>query len=488
MDGLGCNEILKSSIIKGSPELRIDSEYYSRCYLQYDKIIRRNPGITIGEFAYVTDGIHTSIEFDENSHINLISAKSPKENYFDLSGNGYISCAQHYANPRTALKKGDIILSTVGTIGKCAVVDDTVLPANSDRHVAIIRVKERYNPYYVSTFLLSKYGRYQCNRFITGNVQPNLFLDKIRNIIVPCFSESFQEKVKQIVLYALNRQENSQAIFHEAERILKMELGMKDFRSTNKTDFTKTFSSSFLESGRLDAEYYQPKYENFEKHIKVGDYVLAGDICSDICYGTVPTSPYTMDGSGVPYIKEMNIKNTFVDNLEDLDRITNTGSLPDKFYTKAGDIIISQMGTVADCGVISKKHENCLFGFFTIRLRLKNTVPFVPLFVGLYIQLLAKPYYFYRNIAHASVRQNTDLPTVQNLFIPKLDLKKQILIADKVQQFLNFRNVSNELFESAKFVVEVAIENGEDAALRKFEDIECLQHCSNLQTMERHGD
>ena len=146
------------------------------------------------------------------------------------------------------------------------------------------------------------------------------------------------------------------------------------------------------------------------------------------------------------------------------------------------------MGTVADCGVISTKHENCLFGSFTIRLRLKNTVPFVPLFVGLYIQLLAKPYYFYRNIAHASVRQNTDLPTVQNLFIPKLDLKKQILIADKVQQFLNFRNVSNELFESAKFVVEVAIENGEDAALRKFEDIECLQHCSNLQTMERHGD
>lgn len=95
----------------------------------------------IGDFCDVTDGIHTSIDYDEESCVNLISATSPRENYFDLSRNAKISEKAHADNPRTALRLHDVVLSTVGTIGNCAVVDQNVLPANSDRHVGIIRVK-----------------------------------------------------------------------------------------------------------------------------------------------------------------------------------------------------------------------------------------------------------------------------------------------------------------------------------------------------------
>lgn len=457
---------MKSSIMEESPELRIDAEYYSKYYLQCHSLLHNRSGLSIGEFAYVTDGIHTSIDFDENSNINLISAKSPKENYFDLSGNGHISYVQHHANPRTALQNGDIILSTVGTIGNCAVVDNTILPANSDRHVAIIRVKERYKPHYISTFLLSKYGRFQCNRFVTGNVQPNLFLDKIRNINIPYISELFQDKIDEIIVYALRRRENSKLVFQEAGQILRTELGMENFFPVDESSYTKSFAESFLNSGRLDAEYYQPKYEYFEKCVKANGYVLAKDICSDIHYGTVPTSPYTEDGSGVPYIKGMNVRNTFVDDLKSLDRITNTEELQEKYYTREGDIILSQMGTVADCGVITKEHENCLFASFTIRLRIKATEAFLPLYVGLYIQLLAKPYYFNKNIAQASVRQNTDLPTVRNLFIPKLDLTKQRLIAEKIQESMDLQNESRRLFELARLAVEEAIEKDEETGLQ----------------------
>lgn len=90
--------------------------------------------------GFVTDGIHESINFDNQSDVNLISAKSPKENVFDLLNNNFISYEQHNKTSRTNLKKGDVIISTVGTIGNCAVVDDLMLPANSDRHVGIIRL------------------------------------------------------------------------------------------------------------------------------------------------------------------------------------------------------------------------------------------------------------------------------------------------------------------------------------------------------------
>lgn len=55
-------------------------------------------------------------------------------------------------------------------------------------------------------------------------------------------------------------------------------------------------------------KYYQGKYDEVEGILKRHDCVLAKDVCSLINYGTVPTSPYTDDGSGTPYIKGLNLK------------------------------------------------------------------------------------------------------------------------------------------------------------------------------------
>src|SRR3990167_4485320 len=160
--------------------LRFDSEYYHPQNLLLLKRLKLKKHSQIGNFAFVTDGIHASIDFNENSRINLLSAKAPKENYFDLSGTGFISKVQDEKNKRTRLKENDVVVSTVGTIGNCAVVDESILPANSDRHVGIIRIEKDYQPYFLSSFLLSKYGRFQTFRESTGNVQLNLFIYKIK--------------------------------------------------------------------------------------------------------------------------------------------------------------------------------------------------------------------------------------------------------------------------------------------------------------------
>ena len=139
--------------------------------------------------------------------------------------------------------------------------------------------------------------------------------------------------------------------------------------------------------------------------------------------GTVPTSPYSEDNSGVPYIKGLNLKNLRLDT-EKLDYITNTNALPDKVFTKEGDIIISQMGTVGNCGVVSKEQENWVFASFTIRMRITDKSKYDPYFVALYIENIAKPYYLMRNIAQASVRQNTDLPAIKQMPIPNLSFEK----------------------------------------------------------------
>jgi len=222
---------------------------------------------------------------------------------------------------------------------------------------------------------------------------------------------------------------------------------------------------SFGRTGRLDAEYYQPFHEQAGKIIMSHGVKLVKDICSEVNYGTVPTSPYTNDETGVPYIKGLNLKNVQIVK-DKLDRIVNVVDLPNKFYTKKRDIIISQMGTVGDVGVVAESEENWLFASFTIRIRLNDFNLFNPLFVGFYIEKIAKPYYLHRNIAQASVRQNTDLPTIRNLYIPNLKMSKQSRIAKLLNKYFQLKQEAERLLIIAKRAVELAIEKDEKAAMR----------------------
>lgn len=150
LKGLEISEIKMSEL---NLEFRIDAEYFLKLYLERRKILEAFGAVTVGDC--VTDGIHTAIDYDEDSPVNLLSATSPKENYVDLSRGARISMSAHNANPRTAVRVGDVLVSTVGTIGNSAVVDESILPANTDRHIGIIR-KPNYSPYLISTFFTFK--------------------------------------------------------------------------------------------------------------------------------------------------------------------------------------------------------------------------------------------------------------------------------------------------------------------------------------------
>jgi chorismate mutase len=57
-------------------------------------------------------------------------------------------------------------------------------------------------------------------------------------------------------------------------------IGLKNFQPSRENKNIKTFSESFLATGRLDAEYYQPKYEEIISKIKQQEYDLLGNLVS----------------------------------------------------------------------------------------------------------------------------------------------------------------------------------------------------------------
>jgi len=238
---------------------RIDPEFYRPGYLTKRAKIEKANHVLIGDIAFVSDGIHMSPDWVEEGGVPCYSAKHVKDNHFVLYEFGRISEKQNKSNKKTWLKEGDVLLTSVGTIGNCAVVRDYILPANIDRHVGFIRLNEDspISPYYLSTFLNSNLGRFQTLRLATGNVQLNLFIDKMITIAVPVSDQS--EEIAIATEKAYDLFDVSRSLLAEAEGMLLDELGLSNLELPKAKWNVRNFSETRTEE-RIDAEYYLPRY------------------------------------------------------------------------------------------------------------------------------------------------------------------------------------------------------------------------------------
>ena len=450
LKGLEVSEIKFSML---NEELRIDAEYFSKQNISVIKRLSDFGTIKISDIAEVTDGIHTSIDYDENSRINLISAGSPKENVFDLSRNVFISEKAHKENPRTALRKDDVIISTVGTIGNCAVVDESILPANCDRHVGIIKINKDYSPHVLSTFLLSKYGRLQTMRESTGNVQLNLFIYKLKELLIPAFSKDFQSKIETLVKSAHARLEESKSLYAQAENLLRSELGMsnpsENFGSCGGANVsTKRFSDVF-QSGRLDSEYYQKKYDLIEEKISHLETLQISEIgkLNDKNFSPEENAEYK-------YIALADIGSQGEISSCTLAKGSELPTRARRIVHK-GDVLVSSIeGSLQSCAIVPSEFDGalCSTGFYVIEPETMNAETLLILLKSENIQLLLK------KGCSGTILTNISKEEFLKIRIPVLSAEIQSKIASLVQSSFSCRAESRRLLQNAKTLVEQEIE------------------------------
>lgn len=88
---------------------------------------------------------------------------------------------------RSKLEEGDILFSIAGAIGRAAVVPASILPANTNQALAIIRLKDDapVERQYVLSALASPYAERQYNEEKKGIAQINLTLKNISDLRIP---------------------------------------------------------------------------------------------------------------------------------------------------------------------------------------------------------------------------------------------------------------------------------------------------------------
>lgn len=127
----------------------------------------------------------TTVGYDfTNEGINFLKGESITDShYFDFSKFDHIDEETNKALKRSIIKENDILFSMAGTIGKFAIINKSVLPANTNQAVCIIRCdSSKINPLYVYSFLIGNWHIEYYTRRIQEAVQANLSLENIKSL------------------------------------------------------------------------------------------------------------------------------------------------------------------------------------------------------------------------------------------------------------------------------------------------------------------
>ena len=133
--------------------------------------------------------------------INFIKAESITDKHiFDWHRFAKIGPDTHTALNRSQLSENDILFSIAGTLGRFALVDKTILPANTNQAVAIIRAdKNKVEPEYLYSFFLAGWHHEYCQKRVQQAVQANLSLTTIKSMPIIMLDEpARREYVAQI--------------------------------------------------------------------------------------------------------------------------------------------------------------------------------------------------------------------------------------------------------------------------------------------------
>lgn len=358
------------------------------------------------------------------------------------------------------LKKEDIVITKVGTPCYASIIRDIEEVALSRTVLGLYKIKG-IDPFYLTVYLRSKYGYEQLFRERELTIQYQLTLERVGRILIyEPVNESFEKQIRQVFLVSQRLSMQAVEQYKEAEQILLSELGLLDWKPQHQLSFTKHFSDT-KSSARIDAEYFQPMYEEIIRVVTkiceakpIGQYefihVTTGQYAEDYCDRT----------SGLPYIRGTDLLNGTV-NMDGLVYISRESQDKAKL-AKEGDVVVTRVGTIGLSARIPKECEGGTISDNLIRLRvIGNEIN--SYYLALFLDSVLGRSLMTRN-SRGSVQQRLNQETLKEIIVPLLNKDVQQNIASKVQEAHKRRSQSKNLLEIAKRGVEIAIEKNEEEA------------------------
>ena len=445
---------------------RLDAEYYQPFFLTLEKKIKEQKTKTIRK----DDGIFDCSAFYPSivGAYNFSGKGIPFLRVNEIK-NGLLSITKDTAflpkeilkaNPSTIAKccPGDIIIAKGGnSLAKVALLTGNYPYYAVSRDVIILKTEnlKEFNKFFIWIFLYSQIGQNLLLRTASQTGQPHLTLEALYQLDLPLYSNIFQNKFEKLYIASENLKYRADSIYKEAQDELLQYLKLDEWNSNHKLTFIKNLSDT-ISSSRIDAEYYQPKYDEFLKILSNHSEgcINLGEIIKDSNFKPQEDKKYI-------YIELSNI----AENGEIIDYTHDEGrNLPSRARRKVdkGDLIVSTIeGSLSCIALIEDYFDNalCSNGFFVIKSNEINSETLLILLRSIVGQIQLKK--GSSGTALTSINESE----YSKIVLPKINPEMQSTLKGKINECISLRNQSKNLLQNAKSALEKAVYENEMSAL-----------------------
>jgi len=457
LKGLEISIIASRELPKDNPKLRLDAQFQNRAALAAIRQIAAMPHVSISDLtARPLKG--KNIGYSEEGEFPVIRSG-------DISNNFQPDLLLRSSDRAGAffVKKNDILISSIGqgSIGKIQLFrSEGNFAAVSE--VTVVRISG-FSPACLSAFLASSYGQAQIERYISGATgQLHLYPNDVDRILVPNLSSDFQSRIARIYDRQVREHRASQSSQEQAEGVLLDQLGLRGWKPPQPITFTARASSVWM-AERFDAQFFRPLFAEVEARLlATGSACELGSILSTNARGRQPQ--YADDG--LPVINSKHVRTNRV-ILTNNRTATETGS---PIVIEMGDVLVNGTGE----GTIGRSAPY-LHGQRALpdnHVTVLRTGSVDPVYLAVFLNSPLGQWQIERHIKGSSGQVELYPSDIARIMIWDAPDAVQQSVRAAILSAFDKERCANDLLEAAKRAVELAIKDGEPAAMAYLDQVE----------------
>ena len=442
---------------------RIDAEYYHPKYLVLQKLYKKGNWSPIGCHLRTCE-YGLSIAMNTEGKGYGILRMDNLQGGFAFDDDLKYAPINEEVFDKYKLQKNDVLFNRVNSeefVGRTGIYK---LSGNHVFASYLVRCQTKENellPDYLNIFLNTKYGILSIRRMSRRAVnQANVNAQELKAIKIPLPPLRFQEEIRNLLEKSHELFEKSKILYSQAEVLLLEELGLRDIDLSHEFCYVVN-SADTISASRIDAEYYQPKYERIIEAIKKHDHKEFWEIAF---VDKTANPPYSKQKE-IPIITQKHLGYYQIDEkfLVDPETEYTTAQFTkqySKYVLQKEDILLYSVGAYIGKANIFNLDVKAVSGSFLTIIRADKTI--------------VDPYYLLgvlNSLVGATQSKRHSKATAQQYLYPA-DIRKFIIpilnktIQEKIGQFIidanSARRQAKKLLEEAKKKVEEMIENGQE--------------------------
>ena len=276
------------------------------------------------------------------------------------------------------VKKGMLLMSVSGTIGKCSMVGKTLNDKVFSHDLLRLTGKDECDTGYIYAYFCTPTGQQMLQTNNYGAVIQHIEPEHLKNIIIPNAPELIKQKIHNLVVESYDLRDQSNELMDEAERILYEELQLPPIEqlkpkyfdvSVDLRNYTTKLSGLNL---RLDCSYHTPEtatilsiIHNTAKEVKrIGDKAISDKI---ILAGRFKRT-YVDDKNGIPFFGGKQLLELSPSNIKYLSKDQHGSRITKELYLKENMVAVTCSGTIGKVNIIPKHWENWALNQHVMRI------------------------------------------------------------------------------------------------------------------------